>query len=60
MRNDVKQARTKGDKEQNYQQPSVYKPSLIMVGRRSGNAKNKMDSAKDRSEELYQFILSEF
>jgi hypothetical protein len=60
VRNGIKQAHTEGDKEQNDQQPGEYKPALIVAGRRRGNAKNKMDSAKDSGEELYQFISSEF
>jgi hypothetical protein len=60
VRNGIKQARTKGHQEHNYQQPGEYKPALIVARRRCGNAKNKMDSAKDGGEELYQFISSEF
>jgi hypothetical protein len=59
VRNGIKQAHTKGDKKQNYQQPGEYEPALIVAWRGRGNTKNKMDAAKDRGEELYQFISSE-
>jgi hypothetical protein len=57
VRDGIKQAHTEGDEEHNCQQPGEYKPALIVARRRRGNAKNKMDSAKDSGEELYHFII---